>query len=87
VYDTFVHSEADPDTDANAQEPAGIELPMRSATLEVRGASRLRDISNRKLAQNQTELSKQIVDLRALVTEQNKLLHQLMHHRPSTSTS
>jgi potassium voltage-gated channel Shal-related subfamily D protein 2 len=68
-------------------EPAGIELPMRSATLEVRGASRLRDLSNRKLAQNQTELSKQIVDLRALVIEQNKLLHQLMHHRPSTSTS
>jgi len=36
------------------------------------------DLSNMKLAQNQTELSKQIVDLSRMVEEQGQLLRQIM---------
>jgi hypothetical protein len=47
-------------------------------------APRSRDLSNRKLAQNQTELSKQIVELRNMVSElsqQNELIRRLLEHR------
>ena len=37
-----------------------------------------RDLSNMKLAQNQTELSKQIVDLSRMVEEQGHLLRRVM---------
>jgi len=38
----------------------------------------VRDLSNTKLAQNQTELSKQIVDLSRMVEEQGQLLRRVM---------
>jgi potassium voltage-gated channel Shal-related subfamily D protein 2 len=45
-------------------------------------STRTRDLSNRKLAQNQTELSKQIVELRSMVSEQNELIRRLLEHKP-----
>lgn len=37
-----------------------------------------RDLSNRKLAQNQTELSQQISDLRSTVERQSEMMRQLL---------
>jgi len=41
--------------------------------------SGVRDLSNMKLAQNQTELSKQIADLSRVVEEQGLLLRRLVN--------
>jgi potassium voltage-gated channel Shal-related subfamily D member 2 len=45
--------------------------------------ARSTDLSNRKLAQNQTELARQIVELRAAVDQQNALMRQILERLPS----
>lgn len=56
---------------------------LASASLEQdgpgrNGSSRVSDLSNRKLAQNQTELSRQITELRATVEAQGQMLERLV---------
>ncbi|KAF5344443.1 hypothetical protein D9756_011287 [Leucocoprinus leucothites] len=62
-------------------DPMPLLYPLSSHTTQFHSPSPnsgLRDLSNMKLAQNQTELSKQIVDLNATVEMQGKLLRRLI---------
>ncbi|KAF5348601.1 hypothetical protein D9756_009695 [Leucocoprinus leucothites] len=62
-------------------DPMPLLYPLSSHTTQFHSPSPnsgLRDLSNMKLAQNQTELSKQIVDLNATVEMQGKLLRKLI---------
>lgn len=46
--------------------------------LESQPSEPLKDLSNRKLAQNQTELSQQISELRATVEMQSEMIGELL---------
>jgi potassium voltage-gated channel Shal-related subfamily D protein 2 len=72
------HSNGHPESQLPTRQPTPDRQPlMPGSTL-----TRTRDLSNRKLAQNQTELSKQIVELRSMVSEQNELIRRLLEHKP-----
>jgi len=52
--------------------------PTSGRSYHVRIPSLPKDLTNRKLAQNQTELSRQIAELRIMVEAQGRTLEQLL---------
>jgi len=66
--------------DANRNSTAGLYTPLHTSQ-DIRGPGR--DLSNRKLAQNQTELSIQIHALATTIEHQGKLLKRLLMNADS----
>jgi len=62
--------------DPNRSSNMGAYTPLHTGQMDPRVPSR--DLSNRKLAQNQTELSRQIIGLATAVEQQGKLLAKLL---------
>jgi potassium voltage-gated channel Shal-related subfamily D protein 2 len=54
----------------------GSYAPLHTSRADIQSQSR--DLSNRKLAQNQTELSRQIHGLATTIEQQGKLLRKLL---------
>ena len=62
--------------DMNRNSNTGSYTPLRTGRTDIQ--SQARDLSNRKLAQNQTELSRQIHSLATTVEQQGMLLRRLL---------
>jgi len=64
--------------DVNQNSNMGSYTPLQTSRADIRSQSR--DLSNRKLAQNQTELSRQIHSLATTIEQQGMLMRKLLRN-------
>lgn len=73
VWESMIKSPQDRDEDIHTHRPLFSSSPSGSSnTLETR------DLTNRKLAMNQTELHRQLVDMRAQIDTQSAIMRRLL---------
>ncbi|KAG0708465.1 hypothetical protein DFH29DRAFT_892721 [Suillus ampliporus] len=72
VWEQMTHDEG------VTREPDTVVAPFSHHPLEFQPPEPLKDLSNRKLAQNQTELSQQISELRVTVEMQGEMIRELL---------